>query len=275
MSFYDLSKKLLLYTLLIIVAISTFYPFVWMVLTSFKPEPEVVTYPPRLLPKSFTLAAYHSIWRAIPFLRFFINTIIFAGTVTVISLFLDSLAAYAFARIPFPGRNVLFILVLSTLMIPFQVTMIPVFVILFKLKWLDTFAALIVPRATNAFGIFLLRQFFMTIPKELEEAAIIDGCSESRIYWNIIMPLSLPALTTLAIFHFMYNWNDFLWPLIVTSSTEMRTLPVGLALFMGQHVIEYAILMAGSTLSLLPIIVAYIFAQRYFVQGIALTGLKS
>nr|WP_226984163.1 carbohydrate ABC transporter permease [Halothermothrix orenii] len=245
-----------------------------MVLTSFKIESDIVSYPPTLIPRTFTLKSYLNIWKSIPFVRFFINTVIFAVGVTVISVFFDSMAAYAFARINFPGKKFLFILVLATLMVPFQVTLIPVFKILFNLGWLDTFLALIIPRASNAFGIFLLRQFFITIPGELEDAARIDGCSEFRIYWNIILPLSKPALTTLAIFHFMYNWNDFLWPLVMTSSSTMRTLPVGLALFMGEHVIEYGLLMAGATLALLPIVVAYLFAQRFFIKGIALTGLK-
>lgn len=267
-------KSILLYFLLIIVAIITVYPFIWMFLTSFKPEIEIVTYPPSLLPHSFTLKSYLNIWTRIPFVRFLINTIIFAGGVTIISVFLDSMAAYAFARINFPGRKVLFVLVLATLMVPFQVTLIPVFKLLFNMNWLDSFLALIIPRASNAFGIFLLRQFFITIPVDLEDAARIDGCSEFRIYWNIILPLSKPALTSLAIFHFMFNWNDFLWPLVMTNSTEMRTLPVGLAMFMGEHVIEYGLLTAGATIAILPIVIAYLFAQRFFIKGITMTGLK-
>ncbi len=266
--------KIINYFILLIFVVITLYPFVWMVLTSFKYEAEIVSFPPTLFPDSFTLESYLNIWKSIPFVRFFINTVVFALGVTILSVLLDSMAAYAFARIKFPGKKYLFILVLATLMVPFQVTLIPVFKILFNLGWLDTFLALIIPRASNAFGIFLLRQFFINIPDALEDAARIDGCSEFRIYWNIILPLSKPALATLAIFHFMYNWNDFLWPLVMTSSSSMRTLPVGLALFMGEHVIEYGLLTAGATLALLPIVIAYLFAQRFFIKGIALTGLK-
>jgi multiple sugar transport system permease protein len=159
-------------------------------------------------------------------------------------------------------------------MVPFQITLIPLFLTVYHLGWLDTYQGLIVPRATNAFGIFLLRQFFISLPSELDDAARVDGASEFGIYARIILPLSGPALATLAIFHFMYNWNDFLWPLVITSSPEMRTVPAGLTLFMGTHVIEHPILMAGATISLLPLAIAFLFLQRYFVRGVAMTGLK-
>jgi multiple sugar transport system permease protein len=249
-------------------------PFVWMLATSFKTEGEIFSNPAQLLPAHPTIQAYIDVWRRIPFGRFFINSVIFAGSVTILSLFLDSMAAYAFARLRFKGRDVLFWVVLGTLMIPFQITLIPLFLTVFHLGWLDTYQGLIVPRATNAFGIFLLRQFFVTLPRELDDAARVDGAGEFRIYWQIILPLSLPALATLAVFHFMYNWNDFLWPLVITSSPEMRTLPAGLTLFMGQHVIEHSILMAGAAISLLPLAIAFVFLQRYFVRGVAMTGLK-
>jgi multiple sugar transport system permease protein len=184
------------------------------------------------------------------------------------------MCAYALARIPFRGATLCFWLVIATLMIPFQVTLIPVFIELFHFGWLDTYQGLIVPRATSAFGIFMLRQFFISIPRELDEAARIDGAGHLRIYWTIILPLAKPALATLAVLHFMNLWNDLLWPLIVTSSTDMRTLPAGLTLFGGQHVTDYAVLLAGATISLLPLALAFFLAQRYFVAGIATTGLK-
>lgn len=267
-------KKVAVYLVLSLVAVFIVFPFAWMFLTSFKPEADVVTYPPRLFPRDITLANYVDIWKRIPFSVFFLNTLIFAGSVTLLSLFLDSLTAYALSRLSFPGRDVIFLVILATLMVPFHVIMISLFVTIYRMGWVNTYAALIVPRATNAFGIFMLRQFFLTIPPALEDAARIDGCSEFRIYWQIILPLSKPALATLAVFHFMYNWNDLLWPLIVTTSTRMRTLPAGLALFMGKHVVEYAILMAGATIALAPLILGFLFAQRYFVRGIVLTGLK-
>ena len=249
-------------------------PFVWMVATSFKPEAEVVRFPPELLPGTVTFEHYADIWQRISFGRMFLNTLIFAGGVTIISLFFDSLTAYALARMEFPGRNVLFILILATMMLPFQVTLIPIFELLTKADWINTYQGLIVPRATNAFGIFFLRQFFLSIPKDLEDAARVDGASEFRIYARVILPLAVPALLTLALFHFMYNWNDLLWPLIVTTETEMQTLPAGLALFMGEHVTEYGLLMAGSVLATLPMVAAFLVIQRRFVEGIATTGIK-
>ncbi len=259
--------------LIILVAI-TVYPFIWMVVTSFKFEGDIVKFPPALWANRFTFEAYQGIWRRIPFLLFYKNSLIFAGGVTVFSLLFDSMAGYAFARLRFKGKNVLFILVLSTLMIPFQVTMIPLFVELFKFNILNTYWGLILPRATNAFGIFMMRQFFITLPKDLEEAARVDGCSEFGIYRKIMLPLCMPALASLGIFHFMFNWNDLLYPLLFTNTVEMRPLPAGLALFMGQHVIEYAILMAGSCLAIAPLFFAYMFSQKYFTKGIAMTGIK-
>ena len=266
--------KLALLVVLGIIALAFIFPFVWMLLTSFKTEGDVFRFPPQLLPEVWTLDAYIDIWQRVPMAQFFKNSVLFAGGVTVVSLFLDSLAAYAFSRLNFPGRNVLFFFVLIALMLPFQVTFIPLYVTVQSLGLINSFGGLIIPRATNAFGIFMLRQFFNSLPRELDEAARLDGASEFYIYSRVILPLSGPALATLTIFHFMYNWNDFLWPLLISKSNDMYTLPSGLALFMGQHVVEYALLMAGATLALLPLFIAFLFAQRYFVQGIALSGLK-
>jgi multiple sugar transport system permease protein len=234
----------------------------------------VVRYPPQLWPHQWTLVSYGDVWSRVPFGRFFVNSVVFATAVTCISLTFDSLTAYALARLNFPGRNLVFLGILALLMVPFQVTLVPLFNLVYQFGWLNTFAGLIVPRATNAFGIFMLRQFFITIPPELDEAARIDGANEFGVYWRIILPLSTSALATLAVFHFMYNWNDFLWPLVISTSTDMETLPAGLALFMGQHVVEYSLLCAGATLALAPLIVAFFFAQRYFVQGITLGAVK-
>ncbi len=269
-----LSGRGSLYAVLIIGAVVMLLPFVWMVSASLKPQPEIFQYPNELLPREPTLTAYGDVWERIPFARFFLNSVVFAGGVTIISLFLDSLAAYALARLQFRGREVFFWVVLIVLMVPFQITLIPLFLTVFGLGWLDTFPGLIVPRATNAFGIFMLRQFFLSLPRDFDDAARIDGASEFRIYWQIALPLSLPALATLGVFHYMYNWNDLLWPLIITTTTEMRTLPAGLTLFMGSHVIEHAVLMAGATISLIPLAVAFLVAQRYFVRGVVMSGLK-
>ncbi len=255
-------------------AVIIILPFLWMLGASFKPESDIFGYPLRLQPTHPTFANYVGIWHELPFFRLLVNSVVFAGGVTVCSVFFDSLAAYALARLRFPGRTLAFYLVLATLMVPFQVTLVPLFQLLFKMHWLNTYQGLIVPRATSAFGIFLLRQFFITIPRELEEAAQAEGASEWYIYSRIMLPLAKPALATLAVFYFMTNWNDFLWPLVVTSTTNMRTLPAGLTLFAGEYVVEHGVLMAGALISLLPLAVAFALAQRYFTQGIATTGLK-
>ncbi|WP_347978174.1 carbohydrate ABC transporter permease [Microbacterium sp. ProA8] len=249
-------------------------PIIWMVFTAFKPEADIVTYPPTLWPRELTVEHFVEVWERIPFARLYLNTIIFAGGVTLISLLFDSMAAYALARIPFKGRGIVFVLILLLLMLPFQVTLIPLYDMLSGMGLTNTLPGLIIPRMTNAFGIFFLTQFFLSLPKDLEEAARMDGASEWRIYWGIIMPLARPALLTLGLFHFQYNWNDLLWPLVMSSSVETSTLPAGLALFMGQHVVEYGLLMAGSLLALLPVVIFFLLIQRSFVAGIATTGLK-
>ncbi|MCU1556502.1 MAG: carbohydrate transporter permease [Microbacteriaceae bacterium] len=260
--------------LLVVAALFVVFPFVWMVLTSFKSQSEIFGDPGNLLPKALNFDNYVRVWTELPFARLFLNSIIFAGGVTVLSVFFDSLAAYALARLSFPGKTIAFFVVIATLMVPYQITLVPLFQTVFDLHWLNTYQGLIVPRATSAFGIFLLRQFFVSVPRDLDQAARIDGAGEFRIYWSIMLPLAKPALATLAIFHFMNNWNDFLWPLIITNTDEMRTIPAGLTLFAGQYVTDHGVLMAGATISLLPLAVAFFFAQRYFVQGIATTGIK-
>ena len=269
-------KILRLFTgiLLSIGLIIMLYPFLWMLITSFKREADIRSFPPTLFSVNYTFENYINIWRRIPFLLYYRNTIIFASCVTMCSIILDSMAGYSFARINFKGKNILFVFVLLTLMIPFQVIMVPLYSELFHLKLLNSYLGLILPRATNAFGIFMMRQFFVSLPKGLEEAARIDGCSEFQIYKKIMLPLCKPALITLIIFHFMYNWNDLLYPLIIATKPEMKTLSAGLASFMGTHVVDYGIMMAGSIMSLLPIFAFYCFAQKVFVQGIAMTGMK-
>ncbi len=249
-------------------------PFLWMLGGSFRGEADLFADPARILPRDWTLQGYRDIWQELPFLRLIINSFVFAGVTTVLLLIFDSMSAYALARIRFRGSTACFWLVIATLMVPFQITLIPVFMTVFHLGWLDTYQGLIIPRATSAFGIFMLRQFFLQIPRELDEAARLDGANHFQIYWRVILPLAKPALATLAVLHFMNLWNDLLWPLVITSSTSMRTLPAGLTLFGGQHVTDHAVLLAGATISLLPLAVAFGLAQKYFVQGVATTGLK-
>ena len=249
-------------------------PFIWMVAGSFRTEADLFASPGSIIPGEWTLEGYTRIFEEIPFARMFMNSVIFAGVTTVLLLLLDSMCAFALARLKFRGSNLVFWLVIITLLIPFQVTVVPVFVELFNLGWLNTYQGLIVPRAASAFGIFMLRQFFVSIPMELDEAARIDGAGNWRIYWRVILPLAKPALATLAVLHFMTLWNDLLWPLVATTATDMRTLPAGLTLFAGEGITLHAAILAGSTLSLLPIAIAFVFAQRYFIAGVATTGLK-
>ncbi|HWS51846.1 MAG TPA: carbohydrate ABC transporter permease [Microbacterium sp.] len=268
------AAKWLLAITSILIGLLTLLPIIWMLFTAFKPESDIVSYPPTLWPRELTLEHFVEVWERIPFARLYLNTIVFAGGVTVISLLFDSMAAYALARIPFKGRGIVFVGILLLLMLPFQVTLIPLYDMLNGLGLTNTLPGMIIPRMTNAFGIFFLTQFFLSLPRDLEEAARVDGASEWRIYWGIIMPLARPALLTLGLFHFQYNWNDLLWPLVMSSEVETSTLPAGLSLFMGQHVVEYGLLMAGSLLAMLPVIVFFLLIQRSFVAGIATTGLK-
>jgi multiple sugar transport system permease protein len=258
------------YTLLTLLAAMCLVPFVWMALTALKPESEVFSR--TWLPSTLAWENFPRAFTFFPFARFLSNTIIVAVGGTALHLVTSVLAAYAFARLRFRGREVLFVLYLGTLMIPQQVTVVPLFLMMRDIGWLDTFWALILPSAFHALGVFLLRQFFMTIPRELEESAYIDGAGRLRILWRIILPLSKPALATLGVFTFIREWNSFLWPLIATTSPDMRVLSVGLTLFTGQYGTEWHLLMAAATVTLLPTLLIFAFAQRYFIEGIALTG---
>ena len=245
-----------------------------MALTSFKELSEILVYPPKWIPGKFITDNFVSAFQSAPFGRYYFNSIFVAATVTVGQIITCSMAAFAFARLRFRGRDVLFYLFLGTMMIPGQVVMIPSFMVLHWLGWIDTYAALIVPGLASAFGTFLLRQFFLTIPRDLEDAARIDGCNRFGVLWRIILPLSKPALATLAIFTFMGVFNDFLWALVVVSSDEMRTVQLGLAIFRDRYQTDWGQLMAASVTATLPILMVFFFAQKYFIKGITLSGLK-
>ena len=265
--------KWLLVIFLIPAAIFMLAPFVWMLSTSLKGVGQVFEFPPRWIPETLHWENYTRVFKVLPFGRFFLNSAIVATTVTALQIVTCSLAAYAFARLRFPGRDPLFLAYLGTLMIPGQVILIPNFILLRYLGWIDTYWALIVPGIFSAFGTFLLRQYFLTIPGELEDAAVVDGATRFQIYTRVILPLAGPALSALAIFTFLGQWNSFLFPLVVTKSTHMSTLTVGLRTLQGQYNTDWTLLMAGAVIALAPVLLVFIFAQRYIIRGIALTGL--
>ena len=263
----------LLYLIMITASVIMLLPFFWMVSTSLKEPGAVFLYPPQWIPDPIDWGNYTKIFQVLPFSRFYLNSFVHAGSVTILQLITCSLAGYAFARLRFPGRDTLFMGYLATLMIPGQVVIIPNFILLRTIGWIDTYQALILPNAFSAFGTFLLRQFFMSLPEELEDAARIDGCGYFGIYWYVILPLSKPALTSLTIFTFLGQWNNFIWPLIVINSVEMNTLTVGLRTLQGQYNTAWTLLMAGSVLALLPILIMFFLGQRYFIKGVTLTGM--
>jgi multiple sugar transport system permease protein len=255
-------------------ALAMMLPFAWMLGVAFRTNADLYADPARILPEQWTLHGVQAVLDQLPFVRLTVNTFVFAGGTTLLLLFFDSLTAFALARLRFRGQNVIFMLILATLMVPFQVTLVPVFLTLFHLGWLNSYQGLIVPRATSALGIFLLRQFFRQLPQELDDAARIDGANDFTVYWRIILPSAKPVLATLFIIQFAALWNDFLWPLVVTSNINMQTLPAALTLFSSQSGVDHAALMAGAAISLSPLAVAFLLLQRFFVQGVATTGLK-
>lgn len=259
---------------LIILLILIVFPFFWLLVSSFKFERDIITYPPTVFSAVYTFENYIRVWKAIPILNYLKNTVIFAGGVVLISALINSMAAYAFARMRFRGRNFFFYFVLLTMMMPFQIFMIPLFMQMNTLGLLDTYTGLILPRMASASGIFLMRSFFVSLPKDLEESARIDGLNEFNIFFRIMLPLCKPAMLTMSTLTLMANWKDLLYPLLLTNSTNMRTLPAGLALLAGQDIFAYGPIMAGAIISILPLIILYIFLQKYFVGGVVSSGMK-
>ncbi len=260
--------------LLMPVAIVMLTPLLWVVMTSLETLAQTQHFPPILWPGSFQWSNYPRAWSSVPFARWFLNTFIVTTAIVASNLLLCSLAAYGFARIRFWGKNVAYFFLLATLMIPIQVVIIPTFLIVKQMHLINTLGALIVPNLANVFGIFLLTQFFRTLPIELEEAARIDGASRLKILFAIVLPLSLPALATIAVIQFLWTWNDFLWPLVTIYKESAFTIQLGLQSFQGSHVNDTNLLMAGNVMSMLPVLILFIAAQRYFVRGIATQGLK-
>ncbi len=264
-----------LYIALMLITVIMMTPFVWMLSSSLMTSAEMFYFPPKWIPNPPQWGNYAKTIEAMPFFLFIWNTLFISGVGTFGMLLTSSVAAYTFARMHFPGKQFIFAVLMACMMIPGQVTMIPIFLVMRSLGWVNTFLPLIVPMFFGgAYGIFMLRQFYSTIPTELEDAAKIDGCSRLRIIFQIMMPLTKPALATLGIFTFMGKWNDLLGPIIYLNDFDKMTLSVGLAMFKGQYATKYNLLMCGAVISVMPILVVYLFAQRYFIEGIVMTGLK-
>jgi multiple sugar transport system permease protein len=264
------------YLVLTLTTIISVVPFLWMVSTSLKSAGQIFTWPPQLIPDPIEWSNYSQVFEQVPFERYFLNTAFYSLMVLCGQLLFCSLAGYAFARLQFPGRDVIFMLYLGTMMIPATVTLVPSFILMRWFGWVDTIWAMTIPGMFgSAFGTFLMRQFMLTIPKDLDDAAVIDGASKWRIYWEIVLPLTKPALAVLGVFTITTVWNDFVWPLIMLHSRDLYTLNLGLASFQGgmQSYTFWAGLMAAATMTVAPLIVIYLFTQRFFTQGISLTGM--
>ncbi len=280
--------QLMQYLVLSVVAVSMLVPFLWMFLTSLKPQADMFQIPPAIFTLRYTGENFVRAWTRGQFDRFLLNSMVVSGSVTVLNLFVTSLAGYAFARLQWRSRDVFFMLVLSVMMLPGLIALIPTFLIVRGIPlaggnnwlgqhgtgWLDSFEGLIFPLAGSGFYVFLLRQFFLTLPKELEDAARIDGSREFGVFWRIMLPLCKPVLAVVALFSFQNAWNDFLWPLVIIQSDRMRTVQLGLALFRTQTNINWGALMAGTTIATLPSVILFLSFQQYFVRGLALTGIK-
>jgi len=267
-------SKTVIYAILIVVTVIELAPFLWMILSSFKTRLEAFAFPPIWVPHAPTLEGYRFIAEQFPLLRLALNSIIITVAVVILNLVLNSIVAYPLARHRFPGRNLVFWIILATMMIPFNLILIPLFILVVRLHWVNTYWGVILPYAMNAFNIFLFVQYFKTIPQELSKAARIDGCSELGILFRIIWPLSKPALITVGILTFIQTWNLFLWPLIVLQDQTMRTLPLTLATLKGVHGTEWNALMAMATIISLPVVLLFVWLQKYIVAGMAQTGLK-
>lgn len=260
--------------LLVVIAVTTLLPLVWMVMASFMPSGDASSVPPPFFPRKVTLDQYIGLFTRLHLGRSLFNSALLSVAVTLISLVVNSMAGYAFAKYRFRGRAPLFKLLIASMVIPAQVTMLPLFLLLNKMGLINTYFGVIIPGMASIFGIFLIRQFAMTIPDSLLEAARMDGASDLRIYWSVILPLCKPILVTLAIFTFMGTWNDFLWPLIVMTDDAMYTLPVALANLAGEHVQDTELMMAGSVMTVLPVLVVFAMVQKYYLAGIMAGSVK-
>ena len=261
-------------TLLLLGALLAMLPMLWMLSASLMATGEATQYPPRLLPRDPTLAHYRDVFTRLSMGRYLLNSAIIAGTVTAISIFINSMAGYAFAKLRFHGRDRLFRLLSAGLVVPVQVAMLPLFLLMKELGLINSYWGVIIPSLASIFGIFLVRQYALSIPDELLDAARMDGASELRLYWSVVLPVIAPILATLAIWTFLTTWNDFMWPLIVLSDDSRYTLPVALASLVGEHVQDVELMMAGSVLTVLPVLLVFLVLQRYYIQGIMAGSVK-
>jgi alpha-1,4-digalacturonate transport system permease protein len=266
--------NLFVWLVLVVVALVVAFPLYWMFATAVRPKKEIFSGGLDLVPSPFVWSNFSDAWNKLPWDQFYINSIAIAAIAVPITVFINLLAGYTFAKYKFPGRDILFLLMISTLMIPIQVIMVPEFLIVAKLGWVNTWWGVLVPRAAEAFGLFMVRQFMVSIPDELIEAARLDGAGEFTIFRRVVLPLSWPVIAVLSIFTFMWRWNDFAWPLVVLQEQSAYTVPLGLSLMQGQYFTDWTGLMSMSLLSIIPMMLVFIFFQRYFIQGIASTGLK-
>nr|WP_246364097.1 carbohydrate ABC transporter permease [Halobacillus locisalis] len=260
--------------MLIVGAFIMIVPFLWMISTSLKNSGATMVFPPEFIPSEPTTENYQEVTGQFPMMRFLWNSLLVAVLSTIGQIIFSAMAGYAFARMQFKGRDKIFLLYLATMMVPTQVTMIPQFILMKEFGWLDTYQAMIVPTMFAVFGTFLMRQAMLSIPRELEEAAFMDGASHFRVFLNVCMPLIKPMIATLGIFTFMQSWNNFLWPLIVVSSRDLATLPLGLSLLQGRWGTDWGLMMSGVVISIVPILAVYLFAQKYFIQGMTMSGMK-
>lgn len=267
-------KKTVIYLFLIVGAFIMILPFYWMLISSVKTRPEMVTYPPTFITLTPTLEWYKELFALLPMGRYYFNSIVMAGLITLGSLFLCSLAGYAFAKHKFYGQNVIFMVILGTMMIPWQVNIIPGFMIVKHLGWLNSFKGLIIPALASPFGIFFLRQYIRGIPDELIDAAKIDGCNEWGVYWHIILPNSRPVLATLGIFIFIGQWNNFIWPLLIIHKSDMMTIPLALSVLNGQFANKFGIIMAGTVCAVIPVLIVFLTFQKWITKSIVISGIK-
>jgi multiple sugar transport system permease protein len=269
-----LLKSAGLHVVLVLIAVAALSPLVWMVAASFMRSGEASSFPPPLLPASPTLEQYASLFTRLSIARYLVNSVIVSVAVTAVSLAVNSMAGFAFAKYRFRGRRTIFNTLIASMVIPAQVTMLPLFLMLNKMGVINTYLGLIIPGMASIFGIFLIRQFAMSIPDSLLEAARMDGAGDFRVYWSVVLPLCKPILLTLAIFTFMGTWNDFLWPLIVMTDDSMYTLPVALANMSGEHVQDTELMMAGAVLTVLPVLILFAALQRHYLSGIMAGSVK-